>query len=492
MTKPYPFIRYTVVFFMIIFVSCDQLSKNNSNKFQIISEIENNKESPFYIDFKKYPGNKKTLPIGVFDSGTGGLTVLNSILELDKYNNVTYKAGSDGVPDFNTEKFIYLADEANMPYGKYSSEGKTELLQEHVIKDVGFLLGNKYYINPTDKIAKTDKEVVKAIVIACNTATAFGLEVIDEAIKQWGVDIEVIGIIEAGSKSTVEKMNQSDGLNSVVGVLATEGTCTSNGYLLSVKKNFKEKFGDNIEVIQQAGVGLAAAIDGDLNYVDPELTEISKERIYHGPSMNNQYYPVHLALMKEYNFDAGNALIVERNDEDNIVDMQLNSIGNYIKYCVTQLVVQSFEKCPDRVLNSVILGCTHYPFFEKDILDHLLYLKNLDEKYNKIIDKEIILIDPAEALAMQLFRYLSAEKIIGSENNKNSKFFISVPNPLLEENEIDKSGEFTFQYKYGREPNSMLQYVKRLPFSDGLIDKKIYQRIEINLPYTYYLIRNQK
>ena len=62
------------------------------------------------------------LPIGVFDSGTGGLTVLEAMLSLDAYNNTNGLPGADGKPDFNSEFFEYLADQANMPYGNYAAE----------------------------------------------------------------------------------------------------------------------------------------------------------------------------------------------------------------------------------------------------------------------------------------------------------------------------------------------------------------------------------
>ncbi|GAH08084.1 unnamed protein product, partial [marine sediment metagenome] len=199
-------------------------------KFQIISEIKKGKSSPFYIDTEHYPGTRNSLPIGIFDSGTGGLTVLNSILELDKFNNQSHEDDADGIADFFSERFIYLADEANMPYGKYDAEGNTDFLKELVIKDVRFLLGRKYYELPGDSTAKTDKDPVKAIVIACNTATAFGLEIVQEAIKEWGLKITVIGIIDAGSKSAVDLLNSVGSKDRVIGVLATEGTCASNGY----------------------------------------------------------------------------------------------------------------------------------------------------------------------------------------------------------------------------------------------------------------------
>lgn len=65
---------------------------------------------------------QKSLPIGVFDSGTGGLTVLEAMLSLDAFNNETGAPGPDGKPDFSREYFQYLADQANMPYGNYAGE----------------------------------------------------------------------------------------------------------------------------------------------------------------------------------------------------------------------------------------------------------------------------------------------------------------------------------------------------------------------------------
>ena len=74
-----------------------------------------------------------SFPIGVFDSGTGGLTVLEAMLTLDEFNNITGKPGKDGKLDFEKEYFQYLADQANMPYGNYAAENKTDLLKENIL-----------------------------------------------------------------------------------------------------------------------------------------------------------------------------------------------------------------------------------------------------------------------------------------------------------------------------------------------------------------------
>ena len=85
------------------------------------------------------------LPIGVFDSGIGGLTVLEALLKLDVFHNDTLQPGADGVPDFAQERFIYFGDQANMPYGNYSAVNRTDYLRELIVKDAVFLLGRRAY-----------------------------------------------------------------------------------------------------------------------------------------------------------------------------------------------------------------------------------------------------------------------------------------------------------------------------------------------------------
>ena len=71
----------------------------------------------------------------------------------------------------------------------------------------------------------------------------------------------------------------------------------------------------------------------------------------------------------------------------------------------------------------------------------------------------------------------------------DSEFYISVPNTLLEENVIDENLEFPFEWKYGRNINTGMQYVKIVPFSDKWIDPEIKERIRVNLPTTYNILK---
>ncbi|MBA7525712.1 hypothetical protein ES705_17865 [subsurface metagenome] len=88
--------------------------------------------------------------------------------------------------------------------------------------------------------------------------------------------------------------------------------------------------------------------------------------------------------------------------------------------------------------------------------------------------------------------YPVLNNLFGSDKNENSKFYISVPNPLLPENQIDEKNEFPYSYKYGRSVNKSLQFVKIVPFSNQWIDEEIRFRIKNSMPYTYEIIFKKK
>lgn len=135
------------------------------------------------------------LPIGVFDSGIGGLTVVRELME--------------ALPN---EKIIYFGDTARVPYGNKSPE--TVLLYTKQI--VEFLLSKG----------------VKALLIACNTASAVALEQIRDKIP-----VPIIGVIKPGARAAAEVTK-----NGKIGVIATRATVASGLYedfLLSINPGLR-------------------------------------------------------------------------------------------------------------------------------------------------------------------------------------------------------------------------------------------------------------
>jgi glutamate racemase len=127
-------------------------------------------------------------PIGVFDSGIGGLTVVRELMH-----------------QLPAEHIIYVGDTARVPYGPKSPE--TVRRYSHEIGD--FLVG----------------EGVKAVVVACNTATAHALQSLREALP-----VPVIGVVEPGARAAVAASPAHR-----IGVIGTTGTIASGAYERAIR-----------------------------------------------------------------------------------------------------------------------------------------------------------------------------------------------------------------------------------------------------------------
>lgn len=148
---------------------------------------------------KKSPDN--TLPIGIFDSGVGGLTV--------------YRALHHRLPN---EHFVYLGDTARVPYGTKS----LATVERYAIENSQFLAARG----------------IKLLVVACNTASALALPKIREKIG-----IDVAGVIGPGARRAVSVTDE----NPRIAVIATEATIQSDAYAASIRQASR-----SAEIIQTA------------------------------------------------------------------------------------------------------------------------------------------------------------------------------------------------------------------------------------------------
>ncbi len=473
---------------VLITAACQKNSQTD-----ICEVILTDQNSYFYLDVKNYPAKDSKLPIGVFDSGTGGLTVLEAILAFDKHNNEDhcFTEQGDGIRDFRKESFTYLGDQANMPYGSYSRENNTALLKEHIIKDVHFLLANKYYQSAESKEYQTDKQPVKAIVIACNTATAFGKEDIEKFLARAKLNIKVIGVIGAGVRGAMAEFEKNE--SGTIGVMATAGTVSSKGYVKTIQA-LKEKmdFSGEIDVFQQAGVGLAGAIDGSSEYIAESASAPRAE--YKGPSELNQEIKIDTSILKRYGFDWTAGKMLFDGDINSPKNIQINSVDNYIYYHLISLLEQLRKSESAKPMKSIILGCTHYPFYIDIFERKLKELYNLQENgayvYRRFMAEKIVLVDPAQNTAKELYEYLGREKMYSDADSAKSEFYISVPNKFNTNVQLDSAGNFTYEYKYGRKSGNFQQYVRRLPFSRQSILPAVEQRLKDKAGESFKLIRD--
>ena len=229
---------------------------------------------------------KASAPIGVFDSGVGGLTVAREIIRQ--------------IPN---ERIVYFGDTARVPYGSKSKD----TVKRYSRQIVRFLLTKD----------------VKAIVVACNTATAFALE---DLISEF--DIPIIGVIKPGAKAAVENTKTKR-----IGVIGTEGTIRSAIYT---------------EVIH----------------------EYDREAIVLGKPC-----PLLVPLVEEGWL------------HDRVTD---------------EVACRYLNEFKDRDIDTLIMGCTHYPLLRSTIM--------------KTMGENVFLVNPAYETANSLKRLLDENNISSPED----------------------------------------------------------------------------
>jgi len=235
-------------------------------------------------------------PIGVFDSGVGGLTVVSELLRV-----------------LPREDIVYFGDTAHLPYGSKSKEA--------VIR---FSLDIANFLK---------EQKVKIIVVACNTASSFALSSLRE-----NMELPVIGVIEPGAQAAIKATR-----NSRIGVIGTEGTINSR------------------------------AFEGALKRIDKNVKVFS------------QGCPLFVPLVEEGWLDVPETL---------------------------QIAKKYLSPLKDKGIDTLILGCTHYPL-----------LKGL---LSRIMEKKVSLIDTAEATAKAVERSLSEKNLLTKADRKAVyKFFVS-------------------------------------------------------------------
>jgi glutamate racemase len=235
-------------------------------------------------------------PIGIFDSGVGGLTV--------------FRALAQRLPN---ESLIYLGDTARIPYGTRSCE----TIARYALEDASFIQSKN----------------VKAIVIACNTASSVAANLLRKECS-----VPVLGVIRPGSLRAVARTR-----NGRIGVIGTEATVASGAYekaLLALR--------DGLEVISRP-------------------------------------CPLFVPLAEE----------------------------GWSEHPVTeQVAIEYLSVFLDRQVDTLVLGCTHYPL-----------LRNVIQQ---VMGNDVGLIDSGEAVADVVAEMLEARGLMrGSQEPRREQFFVT-------------------------------------------------------------------
>jgi glutamate racemase len=247
-------------------------------------------------------------PIGIFDSGVGGLSIFKCITE-----------------QLPNEKLIYIADSLHAPYGDKSDE--------EIIARVNII---------ADQLINQD---CKALVIACNTATVIA---IDQLRKR--LSIPIIGVEPAIKPAVIKSKNKR------VGILTTQATAKNQRFL-----DLVEKYKNNSQVYIQPC---------------PGLVELIESNQLHSTTFDN--------LLKSY-----------------------------------------LELITDKKIDTLVLGCTHYPFFSDKLKDFL--------------SRDIVIMETALPVTEQLKRQLIQHELMNqtteltqtSKGQPQYQFFSSQANNAL-------------------------------------------------------------
>jgi glutamate racemase len=257
--------------------------------------------------------NKKA-PIGIFDSGIGGLTVAKAVME--------------ALPD---EDIIYFGDTARVPYGIKSEE----TVRQYALQITDFLLSKG----------------VKMILIACNTVSASAK---DDIIAAAG-DVPVLDVISAGTRMALSYKDHTH-----IGVIGTLATVNSKAYERSIKE-----LEPGIEVTQQACpllVPLAEEgwIDNDIARQTLTLyLEAFKGKSIHSLILGCTHYPLFKAVIPEILNGSGVHIIdsaesIAQSAKEHLSNEELiNNSGGSFK-CFVSDRPQRFQELAERFLGRTV------------------------------------------------------------------------------------------------------------------------------------------
>ncbi|WP_028328458.1 glutamate racemase [Brachyspira alvinipulli] len=223
--------------------------------------------------------NINSMPIAIFDSGFGGITVLKQLLKI--------------LPN---ENYIYVGDNANIPYGSKSKEEIINL----TLKIVDFLVEKKS----------------KIIIIACNTITACTYDILKEKY-----DTPVIEVISNGVNDAINKTK-----NNNISIMATEFTVHSNAYIEKINQ-----YNENIKITQIACRDLCPMIESDW-YSHSNRFDVLRGYLEKIDSDSDTlilgctHYPLILEDIKKVLNEKNN------NSVKNIIDPALNTSSSIKKY----------------------------------------------------------------------------------------------------------------------------------------------------------------
>ena len=478
----------TVVLLSLLLVSCRD-DEGEEALLPIAQKALTDTASVYYIGADRYPQDISGLPIGVLDCSVNGFEVVERLLTLDCFDNITGKPEPDGIIDFGGENIQFLSDRANGPYGGYIEVGSLDFLKEQVLSNTIFLMSDDFFNLAGDEYRSGFKEPVKMIIVSSPVADLRVLPDINNFLEQSGTGVKAIGVVEAGIREAVSDVDE-DG-NLCVGVLFAPDGVSSIEYESMIRKSVGNT-GGKVQVLNQEAVGLDAAIKGDTAYVD--TTAVVARDSYAGPVAGVSYNNIDMSLFDRYGFDTqDNALLYVRKGD--LSGVQLNSVENYARFHLVSMI-ERHRRSGSRVpISSIILADGSYAQI-RDILEEVMeelynYRRGGIYLYRSGISPDFRFIDPAECAAAEAYKVLRNDRNLALRGELTRlESFITMPSASLPEDALNPDGTMKDDYKYGRQCGSEDLTTKVVPFAPRYVTPEIMSYIERNNSEVYSLIRN--
>lgn len=280
-------------------------------------------------------GSEENGPIGIFDSGVGGLTVAHALHTL--------------LPN---EKLVYFGDTAHLPYGDKSRES----IVQYSLGIADFLLEQK----------------CKVILIACNSASANAFEEVQTHVGSRAVVMNVIDpvvnhvCVNAGSILDTEGENHGTEVDKVhtVGIIGTKATIDSGTYERKIKETLAELLADSNEISEVSHPGL---------------------------NVSSMATPLFVPMIEE----------------------------GFVFDDISNAIIRSYLSRKEMIgIDSLILGCTHYPIIRNQI--------------SRFLNFEVNVLDTARIVALSVQEFLNANKLLVTKRSGENLFYISDYTPYFE------------------------------------------------------------
>lgn len=381
MKRVFPIVRNIWIFVvcMAVLQSCLCHRKQEPQvvpRLPIISEALYDTSSVYYLDKKVFTENVSQFPIGLLSNNIQDVSLLEVLLAADNFDNITGAEVPDGIRDFAGEYFDFCC---------FTSPSNTDSLQTHTVKEALYLLN-----------AENGKLPSKSIIITDYYTASLATERVNELLSDAHLDLRVVSPLQSGLDKILESLPAQDKKRTTgIGILSSQAAIET-GVFNSLKNN------QNFVVTQPFTFNAA-------------------------PSLTSSKYPIDTKLIPAYHFIYSQDHISYSGSRYAPRSMNIYSEQNLLRYFLTHLLEQMRESANPPALSYLVLGDNSLSAHKKEIKDILDALRDYRQNgryvYRHLISNNIVLIDPADETARNVYRLMLKDRLPAYRSTDNLIWF---------------------------------------------------------------------